>query len=102
MATRHNLKTEPGYFASVKTGKKNFECRKDDRNYKVGDELLLQEWKTVANKREICPITEEKEAIPNPASGDYTGNILHRRITYVLRNFEGLQPGFCILGLENL
>ncbi len=39
----HILKTHPLYFQAVLTGKKNFEIRKNDRGFSVGDQLLLKE-----------------------------------------------------------
>ncbi len=78
----HKLKTHPTYFASMKVGKKNFECRKDDRGFKVSDELILEEY--------------------DPVKQNFTGKILHRRITYILRNFEGLKEGYCVLQTEKI
>lgn len=43
MAT-HHLKTWPDYFDKVKFGKKTFEIRKNDRDYQVGDILILHEY----------------------------------------------------------
>lgn len=40
----HELKVKPVYFEAVKEGIKTFELRRDDRNFKVGDILLLREW----------------------------------------------------------
>jgi hypothetical protein len=40
----HELKTLPKYFKAVWEGKKTFEVRKDDRDYQVGDDLLLQKY----------------------------------------------------------
>lgn len=40
----HNLKTLPKYFKAVVKGEKTFEVRKDDRDYQVGDTLLLQKY----------------------------------------------------------
>ena len=81
MAKTHNLKILPEYFEAVKDGRKNFELRMDDRDFKVGDWVYLQEYDW--NK--------------------YTGQTLCRKIVYILRNCEqyGLKEGYCILGLSS-
>ena len=38
----HELKLDINYFDEVKSGKKNFEIRKNDRNLQVGDVLVLK------------------------------------------------------------
>ncbi len=76
----HRLKTWPEYFWDVKEGKKTFEVRKFDRDFKVGDDLVLQEW---------CPATAQ-----------YTGAELTRRIAYVLAGQCAI-PGYAIMGLAN-
>lgn len=80
----HALKTHPDYFAEIKSGKKNFELRKMDRPFKVGDKLHLQEW--------------------NPVTETYTGEEMQFNIGYILKDAEkmGLKKGFCIIGLEDL
>ncbi len=40
----HELKLDTKYFNDVKSGKKNFEIRKNDRDFKVGDILNLHMW----------------------------------------------------------
>lgn len=40
----HELKLDIKYFDDVKSGKKNFEIRKNDRGYEVGDILELKAW----------------------------------------------------------
>ncbi len=40
----HRLKTWPAYFADIRAKIKNFEIRENDRDYKVGDVLILQEY----------------------------------------------------------
>lgn len=63
--TVHNLKSWPEYFAAVADGTKTFEVRKDDRGFRVGDHLRLREW--------------------DPATDDYTGREVERRVTYIFR-----------------
>ena len=41
---KHYLKTDPEYFQAVKKRKKRFEMRFNDRNYQVGEILVLQEF----------------------------------------------------------
>ncbi len=71
----------PEYFRAIRSHDKTFELRKDDSNYQVGDRLRLREWD---GKR-------------------YTGNVVVRLITYILRDCPeyGLMPGFCILGIQS-
>ena len=38
------LRTWPGYFRSIWRGQKRAEIRKNDRNFQVGDRVLLIEW----------------------------------------------------------
>lgn len=88
----HELKIYPTYFSAIKDGRKKFELRLNDRFYKVGDQLLL---------REFVP---EGYHDDTPAQDEYSGRILHRKITYVLKgnNVMGLQPGYVILGLKKV
>ena len=38
---QHTLKTEPEYWEAQRRGDKTFEIRKNDRDFKVGDILIL-------------------------------------------------------------
>ena len=77
----HELKTETEYFNEVVSGNKNFELRKNDRDFKVGDYLMLQDY--------------------NKETKTYTGRIFYKTISYVLENAPqfGLKEGYCILSL---
>ena len=77
----HELKTETEYFNEVVSGNKNFELRKNDRDFKVGDYLMLQDY--------------------NKKTKTYTGRIFYKTISYVLENAPqfGLQEGYCVLSL---
>ena len=59
----HSLKTWPGLFKQVVNGSKQFEYRKDDRGFEVGDILLLQEW--------------------DPKTEAYTGNVAQVNINNI-------------------
>lgn len=41
---RHELKILPKWYVDVESSKKNFEIRRNDRDFKVGDTLILQEY----------------------------------------------------------
>lgn len=41
---RHDLKIWPQYLDAILDGRKTYEIRKNDRGYRVGDQLLLREW----------------------------------------------------------
>jgi len=81
----HVKKCEPGPFQAVKDGSKPFEWRKeDDCRFEVDDLLVLLEHR------------RESDAF-EPAS--YTGEVLKRRVTYVLRGRFGVPAGYVVLGL---
>ena len=61
-----NLKIWPEYFKEILTGNKRFELRKNDRDYEVGDILILEEW---------CPSRD-----------GYTGNTIKCVVTYILKD----------------
>ena len=83
--TFHELKIVPKYYLPVKEGIKNFELRKNDRDYQVGDTLILCEATGV-------PVGDNTEG--------YTGRYVRKRIKYILKDCPeyGLIDGYCILG----
>lgn len=80
MRKTHELKILPEYFDSVIKGKKNFEVRRNDRNFKVGDILLLREYNT----------------------RNYTGCKVTAEVTYILDDFEGIKEGYVVMGIKVL
>jgi ASC-1-like (ASCH) protein len=75
----HRLKVVPPYFQDIKDRKKNFEIRLNDRNFHVGDIVVIEE---------LHPL------------GYYTGEGCKRKIKYVLKDCPqfGLKDGYCIFG----
>lgn len=84
----HELKSWPDYFAPLKSKVKTFELRKNDRDFKVNDILIIKEF--------------------NDRTGQYTGEEIARRVVFILDGIGqggiaplvGLHRGYVILGLE--
>lgn len=74
----HELRLASMYFEDVASGKKSFELRKNDRNFKVGDTLRLKEY----------------------IAGKETGRYIDTDIVYMLDDYTGLADGYCILGIK--
>ena len=87
----HELKTWPIYFHDVVHNGKNFELRKNDREFRVGDTVRLKEY-----------FPAGYGAYASNSIGYYTGAFAEFEITYILKNAAkfGLQEGYCILGLK--
>ncbi|MFM1640935.1 DUF3850 domain-containing protein [Aeromonas salmonicida] len=74
---KHELKIKPEYFAAIYFGEKTFEIRNNaDRNFQVGDTLLLKAW-----------------------DGEFTGDFVEKVVSYIT-DFEQ-KPGYVVLGLVN-
>lgn len=73
----HSVKILPQYFKNILAGIKKFELRKNDRDYKVGDVVILNEW--------------EQES-------GYTGARVAVKLCYVIKDCPdfGLKDGYCI------
>ena len=76
---KHFLKIEPRFYIPVEKGIKTFEVRLNDRDYQVGDVLILREF----------------------TNGEYTGRVQHKRITYILQDLKYVQQGYVVLAFEN-
>ena len=76
----HNLKILTPYYEAVVAGNKTFELRKDDRPYRTGDTLILNEI---------------------GAGNEPTGRVIKKKVGCILRDCpeHGLFRGYCILSL---
>lgn len=75
----HHLKINSEYFEAVLSGKKKFEIRYNDRNFKIGDSIILRE------------ITKDRK---------YTGRKINGTITYIT-DFEQ-KEGFVVFSFDTL
>ncbi len=80
MKAKHGLKIDQEYFKAVKDGRKKFEIRKNDRDYNVGDILVLLEY------------DKYYEA--------FTGEKITVEITYMTGFAQ--QDGYVVLGIEEI
>lgn len=74
----HYVKILPEYYTAIETEIKTFEIRLNDRNYKVGDILHLQEF----------------------SGGEYTGRKLTKEISYMIDDPNYCKEGYVVLGLK--
>lgn len=80
---KHELKIAPAEFRAVIDGRKRFEVRRHDRDFKVGDWAVLREYRATSSR--------------------YTGARFYTEISYVLRHEDfpdGIQPGYCVFGFK--
>jgi hypothetical protein len=80
--TAHVLKTIQPHFDELAAGRKTFELRRDDRGFAVGDRLELAEWDT--------------ETL------SHTGRLILANVTHILRDFPGIEDGYCIMSLSSV
>lgn len=76
---RHELKTLTSYYEAVSAGYKTFEVRKNDRDFKVDDVMILEEYDLIFK---------------------YTGNKIYTRITYILDDDRYCKDGMVIIGFR--
>ena len=79
----HELKTWNSVFGAITEGLKTAEFRKNDRNFKVDDILLLREY-----------LPDKKE---------YTGREIRTRVTHcVYGGMFGIPKGYCLMSIKLL
>ncbi|MCV6612877.1 MAG: DUF3850 domain-containing protein [Amphritea sp.] len=86
---RHELKTDPAVFDAVMNGTKTFEIRKNDRDFQVGDELVLRQTKHTG------------EEMAQGAPLEYTGAFWTVPVLGIMHGpAYGLADGWCILSIK--
>lgn len=76
----HHLKILPKYYMDVERGIKSFEIRFNDRGFKVGDILYLEEY----------------------CGGEATGRMLMREVCYMIDDPTYCKEGYVVLGLKGV
>lgn len=75
----HALKIEPNYYEDIKSGNKSFEVRKNDRDFRTGDYIALNEL--------------------FKAGDEYTGRSILVKITSIVNDERFCKKGYVIMGL---
>lgn len=77
----HELKTWPDLYESMASKIKQFDIRKNDKNFEVGDTLILKKW--------------------DPETEKYTGNILNANVDYIMFGGQfGIEEEYCIMSIS--
>jgi hypothetical protein len=76
----HEIKCWPEYFQPLWIGTKEFEVRRNDRDYRVGESLRIMEF--------------------NPNTQTFTGREFVRRIAYMIQGVCGLPEDICVMQLR--
>lgn len=91
MGKTHELKTDPEVFEAVAKGLKTYEIRFNDRDYQVGDTLVLLE----------TAYTGQEMKAGQPL--EYTGRGCPFKVSHILTGpIYGLQDGWVIMSLESI
>lgn len=69
--TTHELKTWPEPFAAMVDGRKAFEIRRDDRNFAVGDALLLREYEPPEWRCGLCGAATNGQPDGGPGGAEW-------------------------------
>jgi hypothetical protein len=94
----HCLKIESPYLDDIKSGKKKFEWRKNDRDFETGDLLVLQE--ILNDTFYPDPDSGSGMRYEYDKSGERVARIVVMRVTYITAGMFEITPGYCILGIE--
>ncbi|MCH7799049.1 MAG: DUF3850 domain-containing protein [Planctomycetes bacterium] len=104
------LKIWPQYYQPIVTGEKKFERRKNDRDYQVGDQLLLREWDPKVYDDEVERVFGRRGTLVMESDGQkaaivakaYTGRSLVKTVSYIEEGPGfGLEAGFVVMGLKS-
>lgn len=87
MSKRHEIKVWPSYFEALVSGNKTFEWRRNDRDYAVGDLLVMREHEPAHGALSL---------------GRYTGRVAFATISYKAEGVFDIPRGYCVLGFRKV
>jgi len=101
----HELKSWPEFFKPVVDGQKTFEIRKNDRNFEIGDVLVLREFRPCKDCGGGGRVWSSGDTDPcgcKPPHGKYTGRRFSVEIVYItdFKQSEG-QVVMAVIPYEN-
>lgn len=76
----HRIKCDEPFFTEINEYLKTFELRLNDRGYRKDDFLMIERSQKVGT----------------------TKTIIYAHVTYILEGYPGIQPGYCIMGIDKL
>ena len=95
----HYLKSWPHHFWPVMRGVQPFEIRKNDRDFKVGDYLALQEYDPAVAVRAMESLdSSDRESVEQAIQAGYTGQNSLFQVTCVT-DFQQ-QAGYVVMGIK--
>ena len=86
--TAHKLKIDPNHFSDIWCGLLTAQIRKNDRNFSVGDKLLLHE--TVYTAEEM---SEKGRPL------EYTGNVIVANVTHILKDIYSFPQDIVVMSI---
>jgi len=99
----HELKTWPKPFQQVVNKGKRFEIRRNDRNFQVGDILVLKEFVPCPTCNGSGKVRDIGDRIlcgcPKP-HGEYTDAELYVYVTHLIQDEWGLPDDLCVMQTE--
>lgn len=100
----HNLKCIPEFFSVVCSGLKSFEVRYNDREFKVGDTLCLQEFIPCANCNGTGRVWDNGDMTDcycKPPHGTYTEEEITVEVTYILDGGRfGIDEKYVVMAIK--
>jgi len=99
----HELKVWSEFYDKIASKLKQFEIRKNDRDFKVGDTLILREFIPCCEcdgSGKVWDAGDKADCSCPKPHGNYTGNRADVSVDYVLHGGKfGIGAGYCVMSI---